>query len=409
MRPATASSVTCPCLILDPRAYIAASRRSDRSLEARIQSARRASEIHKARTGRSLKVTEQDVLNEEMYDEKEDEDDLLTQCRRLTAHLQTKSIDFNRRLAAYLTSQVATRSAMEQTVDNQYNRDHYTNAAQFAGQGQHSLYESHITNHTISPTMTSSYRSAPYPSPHQPVFRQMHGRANSMAAPNELASSRMSKSPLIRSQSQDGRRMSTPLVLPSAHPVPMETGAIKPDPEYQRQTQSATFGQFPSMYQDMGPFTTSLPPESQQLLAGTMDPNDPFTSSLMAGSETFLSNPYYPWHNMQGSGKMGQMNQIMHPSYNSLSATLAPCALDNGTKTASASTGTSAPSDDSASASGFDFQLFQETNTKGLYYPESPGVGSGQVTPAEGFWDSFVEDAYWIENNNSSSRDPTHR
>ena len=54
------------------RAYIAASRRSDRSLEARVESARRASEIHKRRTGRSLRVTEQDVMNEEMYEEEED-------------------------------------------------------------------------------------------------------------------------------------------------------------------------------------------------------------------------------------------------------------------------------------------------------------------------------------------------
>ncbi|TGZ80237.1 hypothetical protein EX30DRAFT_349676 [Ascodesmis nigricans] len=55
------------------RAYIAASRRSDRSLEARVESARRASEIHKRRTGRALRVTEADVLNEEMYEEEEDD------------------------------------------------------------------------------------------------------------------------------------------------------------------------------------------------------------------------------------------------------------------------------------------------------------------------------------------------
>src|SRR3984957_20785659 len=92
------------------RAYIAASRRSDRSLEARVESARRASEIHKRRTGRSLRVTEQYVINEEMYEE--EDDDLPLQYRRLTAHLQTNSVDFNRRLEAYLTNQVAMRSAM---------------------------------------------------------------------------------------------------------------------------------------------------------------------------------------------------------------------------------------------------------------------------------------------------------
>src|ERR1700742_3640924 len=105
-------------LISLTRAYIAASRRSDRSLEARVESARRASEIHKRRTGRSLRVTEQDVINKEMYEE--EDDDLPLQYRRLTAHLQTGSADFNKRLAAYLTNQVAMRSAMEQMAQIPY-------------------------------------------------------------------------------------------------------------------------------------------------------------------------------------------------------------------------------------------------------------------------------------------------
>jgi hypothetical protein len=53
------------------RAYIAASRRSDRSIEARLESARRASEIHKRRCGRGLRVTEEAVMNEEMYEEED--------------------------------------------------------------------------------------------------------------------------------------------------------------------------------------------------------------------------------------------------------------------------------------------------------------------------------------------------
>ncbi|KAI0438290.1 hypothetical protein F4803DRAFT_565403 [Xylaria telfairii] len=55
------------------RAYIAASRRADRSLEARVQSARMASAIHRKRTGRGLRVTEEIVRKEEMYEEMEDE------------------------------------------------------------------------------------------------------------------------------------------------------------------------------------------------------------------------------------------------------------------------------------------------------------------------------------------------
>ncbi|KAG9805691.1 hypothetical protein KCU84_g23455, partial [Aureobasidium melanogenum] len=114
------------------RAYIAASRRSDRSLEARVESARRASEIHKRRTGRSLRVTEQDVINEEMYEE--EDDDLPMQYRRLTAHLQTSNADFDRRLAAYLTNHVAMRAALGQTMGDQYNPQQYPNAPQFANQ-----------------------------------------------------------------------------------------------------------------------------------------------------------------------------------------------------------------------------------------------------------------------------------
>ncbi|CAG8518857.1 10481_t:CDS:2 [Ambispora leptoticha] len=57
------------------RAFIAASHRGDRSIEARMESARKASEVHKKRTGKSLKITEDDVRNEEMYREVDPEED----------------------------------------------------------------------------------------------------------------------------------------------------------------------------------------------------------------------------------------------------------------------------------------------------------------------------------------------
>ncbi|KAH8657229.1 hypothetical protein BGZ61DRAFT_567809 [Ilyonectria robusta] len=54
------------------RAYIAASRRGDRSIEARLQSARRASEVHKLWTGKALCVSRDIVLKEEIYEEVDD-------------------------------------------------------------------------------------------------------------------------------------------------------------------------------------------------------------------------------------------------------------------------------------------------------------------------------------------------
>jgi hypothetical protein len=55
------------------RAYIAASRRTDRSIEARVESANRASEVHKKRTGRRFRITEDAVAREEMYEEEDDD------------------------------------------------------------------------------------------------------------------------------------------------------------------------------------------------------------------------------------------------------------------------------------------------------------------------------------------------
>ncbi|OBT67485.1 hypothetical protein VE03_03122 [Pseudogymnoascus sp. 23342-1-I1] len=110
------------------RAYIAASRRSDRSLEARVESARRASEIHKRRTGRSLRVSEEDVINEEMYEE--EEDDLPHQYRCITAHLNSQSTDLNHRFSDYLTNHIGMRSVLEKALSDSY----ATQAAQQAGQ-----------------------------------------------------------------------------------------------------------------------------------------------------------------------------------------------------------------------------------------------------------------------------------
>ena len=70
----------------------------------------------------SLELSNSDYLAEfkspdkEMYEEGDDE--LPLQFRRLDAHSQTGSVDYNRRLAAYLTNHVAMRSAMDQMINN---------------------------------------------------------------------------------------------------------------------------------------------------------------------------------------------------------------------------------------------------------------------------------------------------
>ncbi|KAJ9664791.1 hypothetical protein H2198_000137 [Neophaeococcomyces mojaviensis] len=272
------------------RAYIAASRRSDRSLEARVESARRASEIHKRRTGRTLRVTEQDVINEEMYEE--EDDDLPMQYRRLAAHLQTGSADLNQRRAAYLTNQIAMRNAVEQIANNPYGQQ-YNNHAMPYRQPRQNMFQSPMMQqqHSMpqSATTPGSYRQAPYSSPHHPAFRHNHGRAYSTAV---MPSGKVETPPTPSSNPIDHRRMSTPATVPPQ----IDTNGLKPGPEYMRQTQSAQVPQAPfnPFGQDMRFFTITLPPQSQQMLADapSMDPDDPFSAALMHGSEQFMANRF---------------------------------------------------------------------------------------------------------------------
>ncbi|KAB5575286.1 hypothetical protein GE09DRAFT_590525 [Coniochaeta sp. 2T2.1] len=120
------------------RAYIAASRRADRSVEARVQSARMASEIHKKRTGKGFKISEEIVMKEEMYEE--EEDDLPRHYRALAAHLHTSSPDMNSRLSAYLTGQVAMASMARQKEVDKLFAESFPNAARMGLQMQQSAY-----------------------------------------------------------------------------------------------------------------------------------------------------------------------------------------------------------------------------------------------------------------------------
>jgi hypothetical protein len=129
------------------------------------------------------------------------------------------------------------------------------------------------------------------------------------------------------------------------------------------------------------------------------DSNDPSYNMLMQGSDQYISDPYYPWHDMQGAIK----GMPVHPShYPGMSATLAPAALehavdskvDNATATTTSSTpaATTQPLTPGAPTSGLEFNFSQESKA----FNFGAGLGSGQVTPGgEGFWDHFVMDGSW--------------
>ncbi|KAF2738292.1 hypothetical protein EJ04DRAFT_61016 [Polyplosphaeria fusca] len=328
------------------RAYIAASRRSDRSLEARIESARRASEIHKKRTGRALRVTEQDVVNEEMYEE--EDDDLPAQYQRLSAHINSSSMIFNQRLHDYLATHAGVRGTfMQHYTGNPLGSQFSPSLAQFPGQTmspfipqtqmlppQVFTQPSQNYNQT-SPSYNQqnfqqSYRQSPYSIPNRP---QPHQRSASVSTPQPLpsfqqgaphvntttenssgeANRRMSLPPhILEYPNSQGGDASRPQLSPSASSTNVQQQKAPSDqnPSSTATTPTSTQGtprsgqgtptalpsgvpNYTNIAQNMnfGPLSMSLPPESQQFVGSALDPADPCTSIFMAGSDR-IAQPF---------------------------------------------------------------------------------------------------------------------
>ena len=329
------------------RAYIAASRRSDRSLEARVESARRASEIHKRRTGRSLRVTEQDVINEEMYEE--EDDDLPQQYRRLTAHLQTSNADFNRRLQDYLTTHVAMRSAL--AYGQQYpNIPQFANPAIFpppmlAPQYQQQQMQPQMQPQ-YSPTMSRQAPYPPIPRPQQQGLHSPHYRSASIAAPQDV-SAQAHSSPVIPPNNE--RRASMPTVqTQNIAPGQTQTGPHSASPRPRPSFQPGSFQNIPRAQWNQTPadqnnfssqvntgtmgssggntFPPFYPFDGTQMFLGPIL-DDPGTSNLLAGNQY-----YQPFNNDPTFSQTGELGkQQNYPSLDGLQSTLAPSA--NASKT----------------------------------------------------------------------------
>jgi hypothetical protein len=350
-------------LLILRSAYIAASRRSDRSLEARIESARRASEIHKKRTGRALRVTEQDVINEEMYEE--EDDDLPTQYQRLNAHLHTTSVMFNKKLHDYIATQHGVRNMFMSQYQNpsfqQYGGQYSPNAATFP-QANNWLNPSMMPPQQFNPSMSQQgvtqqaqpqansngaqqqgFRSSPYQIPQR---MNSHQRSLSIQLPQSSGTfdpSSQSAPGGITTPQESFRRMSLPphavehksqagsdgqshTELSKNTPSQSPTGSVSPQtasprtasghvtPQLHQDSDapasypfSAAGYPFSSQVLSSNPLAMSLPPESQQFVGSVLDPNDPRTALFMAGSDN-LAQPFAPTYtyNPNFSSKMGR-------------------------------------------------------------------------------------------------------
>ena len=380
-------------------------------------------------------------MNEEMYEE--EDDDLPLQYRRLTAHLQTGSADFNRRLAAYLTNHVAMRSALDQAITNSYAQQ-YPNAPQFA-HNQQTMFPSPLVTHGLpqqayrgapqsAPLQSPHpYRQSPYPTPGTPGYRHHpHNRSTSIAQPLD-GSAVAHGSPVDAHRPPPNRRMSMP--APSAA-SPAAAGTTQPlqpssksstpksttNPLKQESstppptggmtshpmgppTATAPASQPPAhytanAYADLGPFSTSLPMESQMMLGSTLNPADPLTSMLMAGSEN-MAQPMLGYNHFSANTMNMNLKQSgFHPSYDGMSATLAPSALDMSPQSRGYSQDSTATGVDATAAPSFNYNFDNNFGDyKGSNYLQfGSGADSGTVTPGvDGGWDAFIDNS-WVEN-----------
>ncbi|XDG05099.1 hypothetical protein ABKA04_004714 [Annulohypoxylon sp. FPYF3050] len=260
------------------RAYIAASRRADRSLEARVQSARQASEIHRRRTGRGLKVSEEIVLKEEMYEE--EEDDLPRHYKFLTAHLQTNSPDMNHRVNAYITTQTAMATmARYQEVNRLFSESFPSAMTNQQQQLNNSAYMASLMSndgnlpHRLS--MSGSSQSSPATRTHsvssQSIFDGVDRRGSvTVASPAPNSATTISSPPALTpgssTDADTAESKVTPFQTPTAFPP------LQFDPELAQQSTSSVF-------------TSELPNDVKML--ANIDMNDPMAMHYMGDNSSY--------------------------------------------------------------------------------------------------------------------------
>ncbi|KAI1505060.1 hypothetical protein F5X99DRAFT_302212 [Biscogniauxia marginata] len=251
------------------RAYIAASRRADRSLEARVQSAKMASEIHRRRTGRGLKVSEEIVLKEEMYEE--DEDDLPRQYRYLTAHIQTNSPEMNQRVNAYITTQAAMATMARYNEVNRLFSESFPSAMAYQQQLNNSMYMAPLMNTApLSPKSSGASPTRATPSASaQSQLGDMDRKASTASAASAVSTTTVSSPPALSPAStstntSDSRE--TPFQTPTAFP------SLPLDPQLAQQSTKLSV------------FTSELPNESK--IMANIDMNDPMAAHFLGDNSS---------------------------------------------------------------------------------------------------------------------------
>ncbi|KAM5351766.1 hypothetical protein ACJ41O_004489 [Fusarium nematophilum] len=267
------------------RAYIAASRRADRSIEARVQSARMASEIHKKRTGKAFRITEEIVMKEEMYEE--EDDDFPRSYRLLNSHMQTSSAELNARVDAYLTNRVAMSQLLSATEEDWRNNEINQTFAQFfplAERQAQSLSQRWSTPGFPMPP-PPTHHNGRLPSPIDQSF-DPHFQTVNYGQQQHNNNNNHHRSHSITGISPTEARNDGPVSPPALTPG---SGS---HPETPQSRCASTFGNVLQTHSSMdfnpgnSAFTSELPPEAKMLMGG-VGLNDTFSPALYGDAQNW--------------------------------------------------------------------------------------------------------------------------
>ncbi|KAL6356581.1 hypothetical protein LRP88_10184 [Fusarium phalaenopsidis] len=276
------------------RAYIAASRRADRSIEARVQSARNASDIHKKRTGKAFRITEEIVMKEEMYEE--EDDDFPRSYRLLNPHMQTANPELNARVDAYLSNRVAMSKLLSATDNDWRNNEINTTFDQFFPNVQSRVraashqHWSTGQGFSVPQTLQSPVATPRVPSVGEPPFNmQFHPINYGQPSNGQPNNGQQNNGQPNNGQQNNGRQHNERNPSTASLPVsptearndgPMSPPALTPGsmshPETPRSRHGSTFGATQSQSysvrggfnSESSSFTTQLPAEARMFLGG---------------------------------------------------------------------------------------------------------------------------------------------
>ncbi|KAL4808489.1 hypothetical protein BDV18DRAFT_135103, partial [Aspergillus unguis] len=267
------------------RAFIAASRRKDRSLDARLESANRASQLHKRRTGRALAIDRDTVARELMYEEIDD-----TYRAKMQRYMRFQNAQLSQDFDDSLLSAFPTAShGLQLQMPPSLNMPMQSSSAQESAQSPHSA----------SSEMKSSYISE---SPPAAPRNQMPRRPIAHHRPSSLKFNRPIHG--ARNMSIDLSQLRNTLPGPrtdSSAGVNFSPSYMTPD-QPQAQAQVHAQAQVPS-------YVASDPFQQQQRLMQTW--HSVFGQPVSVNAETWQPRPEH-WPNGQFRNRMGSAPTISH-------------------------------------------------------------------------------------------------